>query len=623
MPKTLVARISRHAGFSAAAIQLVAALAVIAMLVARAADPLAYTVAIKPTGQGALDETIRQSSSLIALRDKSPVGPFALIARARADVTRFQAALQSQGYYKAQVKITVLGRDLEDPGLLAMLETLAAKQKVPVVVAITTGPMFHLGKIEIVGNVTQAERDALGLKSGQNAVAAEVLAGQGKLLKALKHDGHAFAKVAPPEAIEHDDTDTIDVSFRADPGPRVDLGPIALEGLHQVNPAYPRGLITLKPGMPYDADQIEQQRLTLAGLPVFAGVQAETPDQLDANGQLPLDFKFAEAPRHAISFNGSYSTDLGADLTASWTDRNVFGHGETLTLSASADEIGGLDAQYPGYDLSATYAIPQWQRPDQTLSFNISALQQYLYTYTQAALYATSTLTRQLTPQLSANIGLGLEQELITQNNTSALYTLFSTPVGLKFDNTNNPLEPTRGFRATAQVTPTASLGGFDGHALFVIGQSQASTYLDLSGDGRTVLALRGMVGDTLGATELQVPADQRFYGGGSANIRGYRYQWASPQFADQLPAGGLAMDAGTIELRQRIASNWGTAAFFDVGQVSEQPAPFTGQTYPGVGVGLRYFTGFGPVRVDFAIPLVQVPGDFPFEIYVGLGEAF
>jgi translocation and assembly module TamA len=623
MPQTLVARSSRHTRFSAAAIRLVAALAVIAVLVARAADPLAYTVVIEPTGQGALDETIRQSSSLIALRDKSPVGPFALIARARADVTRFQAALQSQGYYKAQVKITVLGRDLEDPGLLAMLEALAAKQKVPVVVAITTGPMFHLGKIEIVGDVTQAERDALGLKSGQNAVAAEVLAGQGKLLKALKHDGHPFAKVAPPEAIEHDDTDTIDVSFRADPGPRVDLGPIALEGLHQVNPAYPQGLITLKPGMPYDADQIEQQRLTLAGLPVFAGVQAETPDHLDANGQLPLDFKFTEAPRHAISFNGSYSTDLGADLTASWIDRNVFGHGETLTLSASADEIGGLDAQYPGYDLSATYAIPQWQRPDQTLSFNVSALQQYLYTYTQTALYATSTLTRQITPQLSANIGLGLEQELITQNNTSALYTLFSTPVGLKFDNTNNLLEPTRGFRATAQVTPTASLGGFDGHAQFVIGQSQASTYLDLSGDGRTVLALRGMVGDTLGATELQVPADQRFYGGGSANIRGYRYQWASPQFADQLPAGGLAMDAGTIELRQRIASNWGTAAFFDVGQVSEQPAPFTGQTYPGVGVGLRYFTGFGPVRVDFAIPLVQVPGDFPFEIYVGLGEAF
>jgi translocation and assembly module TamA len=105
--------------------------------------------------------------------------------------------------------------------------------------------------------------------------------------------------------------------------------------------------------------------------------------------------------------------------------------------------------------------------------------------------------------------------------------------------------------------------------------------------------------------------------------MRGYRYQWASPQFADQLPAGGLAMDAGTVELRQRIGSNWGAATFFDVGQVSEQPAPFTGQTYPSVGVGVRYFTGFGPIRVDFAVPLVQVPGDFPFEIYVGLGEAF
>ena len=604
-------------------LQLFVALALLAAMIVRAADPLAYTVEIKPTGRADLDALLRQSSTLISLRGKAAIGPFALIARARQDIVRFQSALESQGYYLGKVTISILGHDLDDPALLATLDALPAKATAPVVVNIDTGPLYHLGKIDIIGEVTDSERAATGLKPGQPAIAADVLAGQGKLLKALKHDGHAFAKVAPPEAIAHDDTHTVDVSFHADPGPRVDLGPVTLKGLKMVNPNFPEGLITLKQGMPYDADQIEQQRQLLAGLPVFAGVQAETPDQLDANGQLPLDFAATEAPRHAINFSGSYSTDLGADLTASWTDRNVFGNGESLTLSASADEIGGLDAQYPGYNLSGTYTIPQWQRIDQTLSFNVTALQQYLYTYTQTALYATSTVTRQITPALSVNIGAGLEQEVISQNNSSFFYALFSTPVGLKWDNTNNPLEPTKGVRATAQVTPTASLGGYDGHAFFVIGQGQASTYIDLLGNGRTVLALRAMVGDIWGASEFQVPADQRFYGGGSANMRGYRYQWASPQFADQLPAGGLAMDAGTVELRQRIGSNWGAATFFDVGQVSEQPAPFTGQTYPSVGVGVRYFTGFGPIRVDFAVPLVQVPGNFPFEIYVGLGEAF
>ncbi len=599
------------------------ALALLAAMIARAADPLAYTVEIKPTGQADLDSVIRQSSTLISLRGKSAIGPFALIARARQDIVRFQSALESQGYYLGKASVSILGHDLDDPTLLATLDALPAKATAPVVVTITKGPLYHLGKIDILGEVTEAERAATGLAPGQPAVAADVLAGQGKLLKALKHDGHAFAKVSPPEAIAHDDSHTLDVSFRADPGPRVDLGPITLKGLKMVDPTYPQGLITLKQGMPYDADQIEQQRQTLAGLPVFAGVRAETPDQLDAAGELPLDFTFNEAPRHAITFDGSYSTDLGAALTASWTDRNVFGNGESLTLSASADEIGGLDAQYPGYDLSGTYTIPQWLRRDQSLSFNVTALQQYLYTYTQTALYATSTVTRQITPALSVNVGVGLEQEVIAQNNSSDFYALFSTPVGLKYDDTNNLLEPTRGFRATAQATPTASLGGYDGHAFFIIGQGQASTYLDLAGNGRTVLALRAMVGDTWGASEFQVPADQRFYGGGSANMRGYRYQWASPQFADQLPAGGLAMDAGTVELRQRIGANWGAVTFFDVGQVSEQPAPFTGQTYPSVGIGARYFTGFGPIRVDFAVPLVQVPGDFPFEVYIGLGEAF
>ncbi len=602
---------------------LLIALVLLAAARARAADPLAYTVDIKATGQSGLDDVIRQSSSLISLRTKSAVGPFALVGRARQDITRFQAALESEGYYQGKVTISILGHDIDDPRLITLLDGLPEKTVAPVVVRIATGPLYHLGKITISGEVTPAEREALGLSPGQPAVAADVLAAQGKLLKALKHDGHAFAKVSPPEAIAYDRTHTIDVSFAAEPGPRVDLGPVALQGLHMVNPGYPQGLITLKQGMPYDADQIEQQRQLLAGLPVFAGVQAKTPDQLDANGELPLDFAFTEAPRHAITFNGSYSTDLGANLTAAWTDRNVFGNGENLTLSASADEIGGLDAQYPGYNLSGTYTIPQWQRPDQVLSFNVTALQQYLYTYTQTALYGTATVTRQITPALSVNVGLELEQEVIGQNNSSDFYALFSTPVGLKWDNTNNPLEPTRGFRATAQATPTASIGGYDGHAFFIIEQGQASTYIDLLGNGRTVLALRAMVGDTTGASEFQLPADQRFYGGGSANMRGYRYQWASPQFADQLPAGGLAMDAGTVELRQRIGNNWGAVTFFDIGQVSEQPAPFSGQTFPSVGAGIRYFTGFGPIRVDFAIPLVQVPGDFPFEIYIGLGEAF
>lgn len=588
-----------------------------------AADPVTYLPHINATGDAELDDLLRQSSNLVSLAKKAPAGPFALVARARADVGRLQTVLQSRGYYQGKVEISILGRPLDDPGLLAALEALPAKTPAPVEIRITPGPLFHIGKIDIEGEVTKEERAAMGLAPGAPARAADILAARDRLLKALKHDGHAFAKVGTPEGVEHDDTHTLDVRFKVEAGPRVDLGPIALEGLHQVNPDYVRRLITLAPGEPYDADQIERQRSDLAGLPVFSGVAVETPDHLDANGQLPLTFRLTEAPRYAVSFNGSYSTDLGADLTASWTDRNVFGNGENLTLSASADEIGGLDAQYPGYDLSATYTIPQWLRRDQTLAFNITALQQYLYTYTQTALYGTATITRQITPALSVSVGTGLEQELITQNNTSNLYTLFSVPVSAKYDRSNNLLEPTSGYRLSGQVTPTASVGGYDGHAFFIIGQVTGSTYIDLSGDGRTVLALRGFIGDTEGATELQVPADQRFYGGGSNTIRGYRYQWASPQFPDQLPAGGLAMDTATVELRQRIGANWGGVLFYDVGQVSEHPAPFTGATYPGVGAGVRYFTSIGPIRLDVAVPLVSVPGDFPFEVYIGLGEAF
>ena len=83
----------------------------------RAADPQPYTVAIAPTGIAALDGAVHDASTLISLRDTAPVGPFALVARARDDRTRFLAALHSFGYYDGAVGITIDGHPLDDPDL--------------------------------------------------------------------------------------------------------------------------------------------------------------------------------------------------------------------------------------------------------------------------------------------------------------------------------------------------------------------------------------------------------------------------------------------------------------------------------------------------------------------------
>ena len=140
---------------------------------------------------------------------------------------------------------------------------------------------------------------------------------------------------------------------------------------------------------------------------------------------------------------------------------------------------------------------------------------------------------------------------------------------------------------------------------------------------GRSVIALRGLIGTAQGASLFSLPPDQRFYGGGSATVRGYKYQSIGPQFEDGKPTGGTSIDAATIELRQRLSGNFGAAVFIDAGQVGETSRPFTGTLRIGVGGGVRYYTAIGPIRFDVAVPVNKLPGGDSFEIYIGLGQVF
>jgi translocation and assembly module TamA len=121
----------------------------------------------------------------------------------------------------------------------------------------------------------------------------------------------------------------------------------------------------------------------------------------------------------------------------------------------------------------------------------------------------------------------------------------------------------------------------------------------------------------------MELPPDQRLYAGGSATVRGFAYQSIGPLFPDGNPVGAKSVDAGTIEFRQRIGEDWGGAAFVDAGQASASGAPFNGPVRVGAGIGARYYTALGAVRLDVAVPLTRVHGGDAFEVYIGLGQAF
>ncbi len=596
---------------------------------AQGADPVAYTLKIEPTGDAALDAAIAGSAQLGALRTVAPAGPFALVSRARQDIGRIHDALDSFGYYSGQVRVTIAGHALDDTALPDTLAALPQSARPEVAVQVAKGPLFHLRHVGLTGAVPAEVAPAFKLHEGAPAVAATVLGAGSALLTALQEHGYALAKVDPPDARLIPSARAVDVTFHVNPGPRVDLGPITFTGLMRTHEAFMRRRILLYQGELYQPSKIEAAREDLASVGVFSGVKISAAPKLDAAGELPIRVDVTERKLHAVSLDAAFSTDLGGSLGVTWTHRNLFGNAEQLNLSAAANGLGGSASKGLGYLAKADLLKPDYYRRDQTLELDLSALKQNLDTYDQTAEIAGAVISRKLSKRWTVSLGVTGTRESILQEGVTRDYTLLAVPVTGRFDSTDTPTplaDPLHGLRATLIATPTESLTGQN--RTFVILQAAGSTYFDLHAlgmgkPGQSVLAFRGLVGSAQGASEFQLPPDQRFYGGGSATVRGYRYQSIGPQFADGTPQGGTAIDAGTIELRQRIWHNIGAVVFVDAGQVNTSSAPFGGRLEEGGGIGARYYTPIGPIRVDIAVPLSRQAHDDSFELYLGLGQAF
>jgi translocation and assembly module TamA len=613
------------------------------------------------TSNKALDATLKATSELESLRKSAPVGPFGLIGRARGDLERLKTVLESVGFYEGSVNITIDGLPLDDPGLGEELTSRSKDNDARIKITFSTGPLYHLRTVEIDGEVPEGAKKTLALKSGAPAIAAEVLAAGERLRNALGDEGYAFAKIDLPNARRDRANRVLDVRFHVVTGTRAQIGQIQLLGLKDMDEAFIRKRLLVHTGDQYGATKLETARRDLLALGAFSSVSVNIGTSTDSEGRVPVTFQMREKRPHAMGVTAAYSSDLGGNAGVSWTKRNISGKADSLALSASVIDLGGGTAsQGIGYDVNGKYSIPQFKRRDQTLQVSVGGLRQSLDAYRQTAATAGVTLTRRLSSIWSVSASFTAERERIDQECFAATgpgqnldisdqpqgplqpggctyrYTLLALPLTAVYNDTGqeSPLtDATHGLRLSLSLAPTFSIG--TPSAQFLVTQVSGTLYYDLHklhlnpDAARSILAVRALAGLAAGAHELSLPPDQRFYAGGSGTIRGYRYQSVGPQFPDRNPIGGTAINAGSVEFRQRIGTNFGAAVFVDAGNVSRNLNPLNGALRFGAGAGVRYYTPIGPLRVDVALPLNKRPktatsrGDDSFEIYIGLGQAF
>ncbi len=605
-------------------------MAVLAWLAAPAAlAQVPYEVTLPEPEDEELVTALAASSNLNLLTDEPPPSIAGLVRRAEGDVERLRAALRSYGYYEGEVTITLNGVPLTDPELLDRLEGAAAP--VQVAISVDPGPQYTIESITFDQQTPEGippveiDRAALPIEEGGPARADRILSAETRMVRQMRRQQRPFAEVPSRRAVVDYATQTMDLTFTLAPGPQATLGPVEIEGLERMNEEFVRRRIPYDPGEPYSPQTLDELRNRLLDLGVFSVVEIDPADRLNAEGQLPVTVEVQERPRRFVGFGLDYSTNEGFGGRVFWGHRNLFGQAETLTIRGeiarvSENAIGDVDRSF-----SISFNKPDiFATVDQDLFASVAYVDEQPDAFEREAFTGTVGISRVISDTIEVSGAFAIADQTVTDAGVTEDFFLVSFPFSFRFDHTDNTLNPTEGAQAVVLVEPFPEFVGSS--VGFFRTRATGSTYYDFGTDGDTVLAGRLSVGSITGADTLEIPADRRFYAGGGGSVRGYEFQSIGPEDRFGDPQGGRSLFEVGVEVRQRILENWGLVAFVDGGNVYDSAFPDFEETPRfGGGLGVRYYTSIGPIRLDLAAPINPEDRDDqpPVSLYISIGQSF
>ena len=564
-----------------------------------------YTASINGISINEIQSLLKDTSNTITLQDKPVISLSVLRRRINQDIPRMITILRSRGFYSAQVTneiktdetpVQVLFKiDLGPPYLIKQLD-------------------IHIhGEGETLKNSLSFKDDA-GLELDTRAETKQILKAQERLEHWFKARGFPFARMDHPNIIVDHSNQSVSVTYIIYSGVKADFGLTRIKGLETVEESFIRSKIPWKEGDLFSIDFFTEAKNNLNALGLFATIDVKEEETLDENGRLPVLITVLERKHHTIKTGVGYATDEGVSGKASWEHRNILHRGERLTISGVASEIA--------YSTEAMFHKPQFQRPDQALILNLRLAEEYPEAYTSRNLTSLVKIERSLSDEVILGVGVGDRMSRVEQLGRIERFNLLSLPLNLDWNTRNDLLNPIQGGYLNAQIEPYYDTYGSD--LRFTKGLLSYQRYFHVSSNPNFILAMRGSIGAMEGAERDDIPADIRFYAGGGGSIRGYPYQSVGP-VQDGIPIGGRSLFGLSTELRTKISEPFGLVFFIDGGNAFETAMPDVDQSlYWGTGIGLRYFTAIGPLRMDVGFPLTRRESmDDSFQIYVSIGQAF
>lgn len=546
-------------------------------------------------------------------------------ARVRADRELLISQLRTYGYYDARVPRSYQLASGVD----------GAEEEIPAArFAILPGPQYRfglidLGQIEIAPDADEL-REVFSIRHGDPLLADRVVDRRGALEIALGEAGYPFARIDPPQLLIDHARGEGDLSLPVEPGGKYTFGGITSNRPEFLSAKHLSRIARFKTGDVYQRSlETDLRQAVLAtGLVSSVEINPQVISEPAAGepGVLRMDMEIEEGRLRTIAGAMGYGTGNGLKIEASWEHRNFIppegaikvrgilgtkdrlvgvgfkrnnflGRDQILTIDAYASDIRteAVEAQTIGLrGAFERFSNLIFQKP---FSWQIGA--EFLFSDER-------------------NRVIGGVPRLREQYQVASLFGRAT------MDTTDSLLDPKRGYRASIFLAPEISRS-FGNEVIYARGQADASFYLPAS-NGLT-LAARARFATIRGARTFEVAPSRRIYAGGGSSVRGYAYQTVGPRNDFGEPTGGRSLVELSAEARIGTGLFDGAVQivpFFDMGTVSLDPTPDFRFVNYGVGAGIRYDSGFGPIRLDVGVPLNRNPlFDSPVAVYISLGQAF
>ena len=490
-------------------------------------------------------------------------------------------------------------------------------------VVVEPGPEFAFSQARIAPLAKRTELPE-GFAVGKTAESGVILEAVTAGVNGWRDHSHAKAAVASQKLTADHAKAQLAADVVLDPGPALRFGPLTIKGAERMRLRRIRAIAGLPEGQAFRPLDLERAAARLRRTGVFKSVTLTEDDFITSPDLLGITATLVEEKRRRYTFGAELSSNDGATLNGAWLHRNLFGGGERLKVSGDITNIGVTDG---GADFSFGVSLerPATFTPDTTagIAFTYGKLNEADY---DADLFgAAVTLSQVVSEQLSGKAGLSYDYARITDPRGESTYRALSLPVSVIWDRRDSKTDATRNFYVSAEVKPFLGFG---------ITDSGVRTTLDLRGyksvgeAKRMVLAARVQAGAVFGASLLGTPRDYLFYSGGGGTVRGQPYQSLGVNvlrsgLGATFQTGGKTFIGGSFEARMKLTESIGVVGFVDVGRIDAMDFfSDLGDWHAGAGIGVRYATPVGPIRLDLAGPVGGNTGD-GLQIYVGLGQAF